>query len=165
MLGFCSRNAHLLQVVPGFSCILISRDFWKEELDLPARHRLLVHVVISVAAAGHTAGRLSSRWLRHRVRVQMQEVSCGSRRPVSDRLDKCLQSVSVFSSDPRTQLLHLSDVCSQLLQGDRGEAVFSVSLYVKLYLSKYNTSTQGTKLTIVANSLAFSCWPSRKCSY
>lgn len=139
MLGYCSRNAHLLQVVPGLSCILISRDFWKEELDLPARHRLLVHVVISAGAAGCTAGLtagwLSSRWLRHRVRVQTQKVSCGSRRPVSDRLDKCFQSVSVFGSDPRTQLLHLSDVRSQLLQGDRGEAVFSVSLYVKLYLS------------------------------
>lgn len=127
-------HVYLFQVIPGLSCALLCRNFWKVQLYLLMRRRLLVHIVPSSVTAGHVAGWLSSRWrwwwcrLWHRVRVQKQEVSRGSWRPVPDWLDEGFQCFSVFRADPTAKLLHLSDVGLELLPEDKRAAGFLIEI-------------------------------------
>lgn len=112
-----SSHAYPFKVIPGFRCILICRDFWKVELTLPSRLCFVALVINAVAVAGFTS-RLprGERWWR--VRVQKQKVSRGSWSSVPDRPDEHVQSRGILRTDPATQLLHLSDVSSQLLSGE-----------------------------------------------
>lgn len=119
------RRARLFQVVPGLSCALIRRDFWELELTVPGRRRLLFPSVIAgrSAAGGRSCcrrRRRRRRRLRNGPGVQKQEVLHGRQRPLSDWPNQHFQGSGVLGSDAGAQLLHFSDVCSQLLQEGEG---------------------------------------------
>lgn len=118
------RRARLFQVVPGLCCALIRRDFWELELTVPGRRRLLFPSVIagrSAAGGRSCCRRRRRRRLRNGPGVQKQEVLHGRQRPLSDWPNQHFQGSGVLGSDAGAQLLHFSDVCSQLLQeGEKG---------------------------------------------